>query len=130
MDGQAIDQIVVDTGAQSVLYLNILTHTEVDMNAKLVLSLVMVASLAACSTTKTAEGPAPIPQREVGSYPGPVLKLKNYEGPEAMEDQQVLMAQRNCILNKMISMNHEVQVRTEYGKTPVTVRVSCQAPLP
>ena len=98
------------------------------MNAKLVLSLVMVASLAACSTTKTAE--APVERREVGSYPGPVLKLKNYEGPEAMEDQQVLLAQRNCIINRMIPMAHEVQVRTEYGKTPVTVRVSCVAPLP
>jgi nitrous oxide reductase accessory protein NosL len=101
------------------------------MKTKLVLSLAMVAALAACSTTKTAEAPAPIvPQREVGSYPGPVLKLKNYDGPEAMEDQQVLLAQRNCIINRMIPMVHEVHVRTEYGKTPVTVRVSCQAPLP
>ena len=99
------------------------------MNAKLVLSLVMGASLAACSTTKTAEGPVK-QERDVGSYPGPVLKLKNYDGPEAMETEQVLMAQRNCILNRMIPMNHEVQVRTEYGKTPVTVRVSCVAPLP
>lgn len=72
----------------------------------------------------------PVVEDRVGSYPGPVLKLKNYEGPEAMESEQVLMAQRNCILNKMIPMAHEVQVRTEYGKTPVTVRVSCVAPLP
>lgn len=104
------------------------------MNAKLVLSLAIVASLAACSTTKTAESPImpikPAVDERVGSYPGPVLKLKNYEGPEAMESEQVLMAQRNCILNKMIPMAHEVQVRTEYGKTPVTVRVSCVAPLP
>jgi len=101
------------------------------MKAKLILSLAMVAGLAACSTTKTAEAPTPaVTQREVGSYPGPVLKLKNYDGPEAMEDQQVLLAQRNCIINRMIPMNHEVQVRTEYGKTPVTVRVSCMAPLP
>lgn len=101
------------------------------MNAKLVLSLAIVASLAACSTTKTAEAPVkPAVDERVGSYPGPVLKLKNYEGPEAMESEQVLMAQRNCILNKMIPMAHEVQVRTEYGKTPVTVRVSCVAPLP
>ena len=97
------------------------------MKAKLVLSLVLVASLAACSSTKMAELKQ---ERDVGSYPGPVLKLKNYDGPEAMETEQVLMAQRNCIINRMIPMNHEVQVRTEYGKTPVTVRVSCVAPLP
>jgi nitrous oxide reductase accessory protein NosL len=100
------------------------------MKAKLILSLALVAGLAACSTTKHAEGPIKSAEREVGSYPGPVLKLKNYEGPEAMESDQVLMAQRNCILNRMIPMNHEVQVRTEYGKTPVTVRVACVAPLP
>ena len=107
------------------------------MKAKLVLTMALVAGLAACSTTKHAEGPImPVKnveakqEREVGSYPGPVLKLKNYEGPEAMESEQVLMAQRNCILNRMIPMAHEVQVRTEYGKTPVTVRVSCVAPLP
>jgi nitrous oxide reductase accessory protein NosL len=104
------------------------------MKAKLILSLVMVAALTACSTTKTAEAPImpvkPAIEDRVGSYPGPVLKLKNYDGPEAMEEQQVLTAQRNCILNRMIPMTHEVQVRTEYGKTPVTVRVSCVAPLP
>jgi hypothetical protein len=105
------------------------------MKTKLVLSLVMVAGLAACSSNpRVAEAPVmpakPAVDERVGSYPGPVLKLKGYEGPEAMESEQVLMAQRNCILNKMIPMNHEVQVRTEYGKTPVTVRVSCVAPLP
>jgi hypothetical protein len=99
------------------------------MKAKLVLSLIVVASLAACSSFKTAEVKPAVEDR-VGSYPGPVLKLKNYEGPEAMESEQVLMAQRNCILNRMIPMTHEVQVRTEYGKTPVTVRVACVAPLP
>jgi len=102
------------------------------MKTKLVLSLVMVAGLAACSSSpKMSEAPTkPTVDERVGSYPGPVLKLKNYDGPEAMESEQVLMAQRNCILNKMIPMTHNVQVRTEYGKTPVTVRVNCVAPLP
>ena len=72
----------------------------------------------------------PSVDERVGTYPGPVLKLKNYDGPEAMESDQVLMAQRNCILNKMLPMTHNVQVRTEYGRTPVTVRVDCVAPLP
>lgn len=102
------------------------------MKTKLVLSLFLIAGLAACSSSpKMAEAPvkAAVDER-VGVYPGPVLKLKNYDGPEAMESEQVLMAQRNCILNKMIPMTHNVQVRTEYGKTPVTVRVNCVAPLP
>jgi len=108
------------------------------MKTKLVLSLVMVAGLAACSSSpKTSEAPVvtlmpvkPAVDERVGAYPGPVLKLKNYEGPEAMESDQVIMAHRNCILNKMIPMTYDVQVRTEYGKTPVTVRVTCVAPLP
>jgi hypothetical protein len=96
------------------------------MKKALVASAVLIASLAACSSNTKA--PVIDPRETV--YPGPVLKLKNYDGPEAMDEGQVLTAKRNCILNKMIPMEHEVSVRTEYGKTPVTVRVSCVAPLP
>jgi hypothetical protein len=93
------------------------------MNAKLFLSLVMCAGLANCSNIKLAE--TPVQQPEIGPLPGSATKLKNYE---AMDSERVLVAQRNCILNRMIPVSQAVHVRTEYGTRPVTVGVSCVAP--
>ena len=91
------------------------------MYTKASLSLILVLSIAACSST---------PKVEEVKYPGPVHKLKGYDGPEAMDSNEVLNASRNCIMNKMIPVHRELSVRTEYGKTPVVVGVSCLPPLP
>jgi hypothetical protein len=88
---------------------------------KLILTLATAVALTACTSS---------PKVEEAKYPGPVLKLKGYDGPEAMDENEVLTASRNCILNKMIPVHRELSVRTEYGRTPVTVKVTCVAPLP
>ncbi len=86
---------------------------------KLIASALVVLGLVGCSSSPKVE-----------PVVGPALKLKNYDGPEAMDDNEVLNASRNCILNKMIPVHRELMVKTEYGRTPVVVRVSCVAPLP
>ena len=91
------------------------------MKTKLILVAVAAVVLSACSST------APVKKEEEKvAYPGPVLKLKNYEGPEAMDDNEVRQAQKQCILSKMTPNTHYLSVRTEYGKTSVPVRVICE----
>jgi hypothetical protein len=94
------------------------------MTTKLIFLVLVTLGLVGCSSSPK------VAKVEEVKYPGPVLKLKNYDGPEAMDDNEVLNASRNCILNKMIPVHRELNVRTEYGRTPVVVRVSCVAPLP
>jgi len=52
--------------------------------------------------------------------------LKNYDGPEAMTNQEVLEAQRECLLRKMRPHVTKLAVRTEYSSVMVPVSVECE----
>ena len=69
----------------------------------------IVVSLAACSTG------AP-----------PVYKLKGYAGSEAMDNQEVVQASKQCLFNKLRPNVNYLSVRTDQGKTLVPVSVSCE----
>lgn len=56
----------------------------------------------------------------------PVYKLKGYSGPEAMDNQEVVQASRQCITNKLRPNVNYLAVRTDQGKTLVPVSVTCE----
>jgi hypothetical protein len=76
---------------------------------KVILSCALLMSLVACSTS------AP-----------PVYKLKGYSGPEAMDNQEVVQASRQCLFNKLRPNVNYLSVRTDQGKTLVPVSVTCE----
>lgn len=55
-----------------------------------------------------------------------VYKLRNYDGPEAMDPNEVLDASRQCIMAKMHPNVSYLSVRTEAGKVRVPVSVMCE----
>lgn len=69
-----------------------------------------------CASTST-----PAPVAEAPSY-----KLLNYRGPEAMDNNEVVQASRQCILYKMRPNVNYLSVRTDHGKTLVPVSVTCE----
>lgn len=88
------------------------------MKSKLLLSLVFVSGLAACSSNK-----APIDDFTKG---GQVYKLKGYEGPEAMQNTEVVQASKQCIFAKMKPNVHYLNVKTDQGRVMVPVNVTCE----
>lgn len=56
----------------------------------------------------------------------PVYKLKNYDGPEAMDSNEVLNMSKQCILNKMRPNVSYLSVRSDQGKVQVPVSVICE----
>ena len=93
------------------------------------LSLIMMVTLAGCSSSperqqiKTSQNYVVTQSTEP---PAPVYKLRNYQGPEAMDSDEVLAASRQCILIRMRPQVTHVTVRTEAGKLRVPVSVSCE----
>lgn len=109
------------------------------MKYSTLLATLMVASLAGCATHQTQLQPIPAPQ--VQTYVAPpaptyvapapieaprIYKLKNYDGPEAMTNNEVLEAQRECILRKMRPHVTKLSVKTEYSSVLVPVSVECE----
>jgi hypothetical protein len=88
------------------------------MKSKLLLSLLFVSGLAACSS-------APKYANDNIS-PAPVYKLRNYDGPEAMDGQLVVQLSKQCVFNKMRPNISYLAVRTDQGKTLVPVSVICE----
>jgi len=76
---------------------------------KLLIILPIVASLGACSAIG---GPKE-------------YKLKGYEGPEAMDNNEVMMMAKQCINNKMRPDINYLSVRSDQGKVLVPVSVNC-----
>lgn len=60
-----------------------------------------------------------------GSFGEPTYKLKGYNGPEAMDNNEVVMYSKQCILNKMRPDVSYLSVKTDHGKTLVPVSVNC-----
>ena len=90
--------------------------------------------LTACGTSKPPLIiPAPAPEPAYRMAPPPpqppqtIYKLRNYDGPEAMEPSEVRQAQKLCIMAKMQPVTHFLSVRTDVGsKVQVPVSVTCE----
>jgi len=75
------------------------------------------------SITKMGDAPPPIPK----IAEAPVFKLKGYDGPDAMDKQEVLQASKKCIAAKMRPDVQYVSVKVETGgKVLVPVDVQCE----
>jgi hypothetical protein len=88
------------------------------------LSYIMIG-LATVSIVGCASTPAP-KVAEVAP-PTPVFKLKGYDGPEAMDKQEVLQASKKCVAAKMRPDVEYVSVKVDTGgKVLVPVNVQCE----
>ena len=113
------------------------------MRYSLLLTALAAASLVGCAQHQLQPVPAPEPIRVVPAqtYTAPppptyvapppveapkVYKLKNYDGPEAMTNNEVIEAQRECLLRKMRPHVTKLAVRTEYSSVMVPVSVECE----
>lgn len=109
------------------------------MKHSLLVAAVAGVILAGCANHPTQ--PTPIPAPVVQTYAAPpaptyvapapieaprVYKLKNYDGPEAMSNNEVLEAQRECLLRKMRPHVTKLAVKTEYSSVLVPVSVECE----
>jgi hypothetical protein len=87
------------------------------MKAKYLLCLMLVSGVAACSSTKYANDGVP---------DAPVYKLKGYNGPEAMNNEEVVQASKQCVFAKMKPNVHYLSVKTDQGRVSVPVNVTCE----
>ena len=75
---------------------------------KILLLVPVIVSLVACASSGPKE-----------------YKLKGYDGPEAMDNNEVMMMAKQCINNRMRPDINYLSVRTEQGKVLVPVSVNC-----
>ena len=87
------------------------------MKSKLLLSLLFVSGLAACSSNKVPDD---------FTKDGQVYKLHNYNGPEAMSQPEVVQASKQCLFAKMRPNVHYLNVKTDQGRVMVPVNVTCE----
>lgn len=80
------------------------------------LATLLVIGIVGCSSTKTDDY----------TKNGEVYKLNNYRGPEALQQNEVIQASKQCVLSKMRPNIHYLNVKTEHGKTMVPVNVTCE----
>lgn len=78
--------------------------------------------LVGCGTTAPTNY---VYHKDEPSPPKTIYKLKGYDGPTAMESEEVLEASRACILIKMQPKITNVTVHTDSGKLRVPVSVQC-----
>lgn len=101
---------------------------KLEMNIKLLSVLAVSVALLGCASKPSQQ--YAVVQQPAQQYapepPAPVYKLRNYQGPEAMDSDEVLAASRQCILIKMRPHVTHVSVRTEAGKLRVPVSVNCE----
>ena len=106
------------------------------MKSKLLLPLVFVSGLAACSSSKEVPAPQPItikweapPVAKVDVKPvstKPVYELRNYEGPEVMDNSEVIALSRACISVQLRPKVTYLSIRTDSGALKVPVGVTCE----
>jgi hypothetical protein len=87
------------------------------MKSKLLLSLLLVIGLSACSSSKSPDD---------FTKTGQVYKLKNYTGPEAMQNTEVVQASKQCLYAKLRPNVHYLNVKTDQGRVMVPVNVTCE----
>jgi len=61
-----------------------------------------------------------------GEHTAPTFKLKGYNGPEAMDRNEVVQASKQCLFAKMKPNVEFVSAKTDSGKVLVPVNVHCQ----
>jgi len=104
------------------------------MKSKLLLSLLVVIGAVGCASNQQPTPPTvqiewkqpPVANIQPDSGTKTVFKLKNYEGPEAMDQNEVIAAARECIKVQLQPKITYLSVRTDHGKLQVPVSVMCE----
>jgi hypothetical protein len=87
------------------------------VKSKLLLCLLVAVGVSGCASKSTTED---------YTANSPVYKLKNYTGPEAMQNTEVVQASKQCIFAKLRPNVHYLNVRTDQGRVMVPVNVTCE----
>lgn len=77
-------------------------------NSKLIFAVIVSAGLVGCATKP------------------PTHKLKGYEGPEAMQRNEVVQASKQCIYARLRPNVEYLTAKTDSGKVLVPVNVHCE----
>jgi predicted small lipoprotein YifL len=94
------------------------------MKTKLLILTLIAASMTGCATKSV---PLEQPTAQLVQPPKDgIYKLQGYKGPEAMENQEVMQAAKDCINHKMRPEISYLMVRTDQGKVRVPVNVTCE----
>jgi hypothetical protein len=101
---------------------------------KILIPALVVTAMAGCASQQPKTVTAPTQSQPTLAQFNPpylapengVYKLQGYKGPEAMDNQEVIQASKDCIYNKMRPNVTYLMVRTDQGKTRVPVSVSCE----
>jgi hypothetical protein len=88
------------------------------MKTKYLLCIALLSGLAACSSTPKYAND--------NIAEAPTYRLKNYNGPEAMSNEEVTQASKQCIFAKMKPNVHYLSVKTDQGRVSVPVNVTCE----
>jgi hypothetical protein len=75
------------------------------MKSKLLLSLLLVSGIVGCAQTYT---------------------LKGYNGPEVMQNTEVVQVSKQCLYAKLRPNVHYLNVKTDQGRVMVPVNVTCE----
>ena len=87
------------------------------MKSKLLLCLLVAVGVSGCASKSTTED---------YTANSPVYKLKGYNGPEAMQNTEVVQASKQCIFAKLRPNVHYLNVKTDQGRVMVPVNVTCE----
>ena len=80
--------------------------------------------MTACSTVRPTE----VLKQPAVEIPTPVYKLKGYDGPSAMANNEVVQASKQCLYAKLKPNVQYIAVRVDTGgKTLVPVDVHCES---
>ena len=101
----------------------------------LVAAIAGLSAVTGCSSTKldpvsvatpVVTSPVVVAKEDPPVQGGKLYKLRNYDGPEAMDTDEVIQASKQCIYVKMRPVVVYLSVRTEQGKLKVPVSVNCE----
>ena len=103
------------------------------MKSKLLLSLLLVSGVTACSSPKEPQQPLtvkweqpPVARVNVTPVEKPVYQLRNYDGPEVMDNSEVIALSRQCIGVQLKPRVNYLTIRTDSGSLKVPVSVVCE----
>jgi len=99
---------------------------------KKILVLLIVIGIVGCASNTQKQPlqieikPSSLSKLNIETENRPIYKLRNYEGPEALDNNEVISLARQCISLHLRPRITYLSVRTDQGKLQVPVSVMCE----